>query len=81
MSQTLADAAERTLATYMQTFLGLIAATQATDLVNLSTWQSATVYALPAALAALKSALGAVLGHWGTGSGLPKKADPANGTR
>ncbi|MBC9717801.1 peptidoglycan-binding protein [Streptomyces sp. TRM66268-LWL] len=81
MPQTLADVAERTLATYAEAFIGLIAASHTTDLVDLSAWQSAAVAALPAALAAFKSSLGTVVGRWGTGSWLPKKADPATGTK
>ncbi|MFF4802356.1 peptidoglycan-binding protein [Streptomyces sp. NPDC001351] len=75
--QALADIAERTAATYVQSLLGLMAASSTTDLVSLSAWQAAAVSALPAALSALKSTLGTALGRTGTASWLPGKHDPA----
>ncbi len=77
MPQALADVAERTLATYLQSLLGLMAASSTTDMVSLSAWQAAAVSAMPAALAALKSTLGTALGRPGTASWLPVKRDPA----
>lgn len=77
MPQALADVAERTIATYFQSVLGLMAASSTTDMVSLSAWQAAAVSAIPAALSALKSTLGTVLGRAGTGSWLPSKHDPA----
>lgn len=77
MPQALADVAERTIATYLQSVLGLMAAASTTDLVSLSAWQAAAVSAIPAALSALKSTLGTVLGRPGTASWLPLKHDPA----
>ncbi len=81
MPQALADIAERTIATYLQSVLGLMAASSTTDMVSLSAWQAAAVAAIPAALAALKSTLGTVLGRTGTASWLPGKHDPATPTR
>ena len=77
MPQALADVAERTLATYLQSLLGLMAASSTTDMVSLSAWQAAAVAAIPAAFAALKSTLGTALGRPGTASWLPVKRDPA----
>ncbi|WP_354670062.1 peptidoglycan-binding protein [Streptomyces sp. S.PNR 29] len=77
MPQALADIAERTIATYVQSVLGLMAASSTTDLVSLSAWQAAAVAAIPAGLSALKSTLGTVLGRAGTASWLPRKHDPA----
>ncbi|MYU11521.1 N-acetylmuramoyl-L-alanine amidase [Streptomyces sp. SID8361] len=77
MPQALADIAERTVATYLQSLLGLMAASSTTDMVSLSAWQAAAVSAIPAALSALKSTLGTALGRPGTASWLPVKRDPA----
>ncbi|MGW8554037.1 peptidoglycan-binding protein [Streptomyces tubercidicus] len=77
MPQALADLAERTIATYLQSLLGLMAASSTTDMVSLSAWQAAAVSAIPAALSALKSTLGTVLGRPGTASWLTLKRDPA----
>ncbi|AJC58602.1 peptidoglycan-binding protein [Streptomyces sp. 769] len=81
MPKALADVAERTLATYAQSVLGLMAASHTTDMVSLSAWQAAAVSAIPAALAALKSTLGSVIGRPGTASWLPLKHDPATPSR
>ena len=77
MPQALADVAERTLATYLQSLLGLMAASSTTDMVSLSAWQAAAVSSIPAAFSALKSTLGTALGRPGTASWLPVKRDPA----
>ncbi len=77
MPKSLADIAERTLATYLQALLGLMAASSTTDMVSLSAWQAAAVASIPAALSALKSTLGTALGRQGTASWLPAKHDPA----
>ncbi|MYQ85485.1 N-acetylmuramoyl-L-alanine amidase [Streptomyces sp. SID4936] len=77
MPQALADVAERTVATYLQSLLGLMAASSTTDMVSLSAWQAAAVSAIPAALSALKSTLGTVLGRPGTASWLTLNRDPA----
>ncbi|MGW4073756.1 peptidoglycan-binding protein [Streptomyces asiaticus] len=77
MPQALADIAERTVATYLQSLLGLMVAASTTDMVSLSAWQAAAVSAIPAALSALKSTLGTALGRPGTASWLPVKRDPA----
>ncbi|MQT05436.1 N-acetylmuramoyl-L-alanine amidase [Streptomyces jumonjinensis] len=73
----LADVAERTIATYVQSMLGLLAAASTTDILSLSVWESASVAAVPAALSVLKSCLGTVLGRRGTASWLPLHRDPA----
>ena len=53
----LRDVAERTVATYLQAFIGLLLAGWTTDAVDLSLVQAAAVSAVPAALAVLKGAL------------------------
>ncbi|MFE9889006.1 holin [Streptomyces scopuliridis] len=75
--QALADVAERTVATFVQTLLGLMAAGVTTDLVSLTARQAASVAAIPAGLSALKSTIGMVVGRSGTASWLPAKHDPA----
>ncbi|MDH6624428.1 hypothetical protein M2271_002230 [Streptomyces sp. LBL] len=80
MPQALADIAERTIATYLQSVLGLMAASSTTDLVSLSAWQAAAVATIPAGLSALKSTLGTVIGRTGTASWLSAKRDPATPT-
>ena len=76
----LADIAERAVLTYIEAFLGLLLASGTTDLVDLSTLQSAAVAALPAALAVVKGAVGTLLGRSGTASWLPARTDPASTT-
>lgn len=49
----LKDLIERTVATYVQVFLGLIIATS-TDMVDINTLKVAAISALPAALAVAK---------------------------
>ena len=53
----LKDVAERTIATYLQAFIGLLLAGWTTDAIDLSLVQAAAVSAIPAALAVLKGAL------------------------
>lgn len=50
------DTLERTVATYVQAFVGLVVASPVLDL-NLSTLRALAVAALPAALAVVKAAL------------------------
>ncbi|WP_282795793.1 hypothetical protein [Streptomyces sp. CC224B] len=74
----LADLAERTGLTYLETLLGLLLAGQVTDIVDLSFWQSAAVAALPAGLTVIKGAIGSRLGQIGTASWLPAPSDPTH---
>lgn len=74
----LADIAERTVLTYAEAFLGLLLATATTDIVDLSTLQSAAIAAIPAGLAVAKGAVGTLLGRAGTASWLPARTDPAS---
>ncbi|MDX3749630.1 hypothetical protein [Streptomyces sp. AK08-02] len=74
----LADIAERTVLTYVEAFLGLLLATGTTDIVNLSTLESAAIAAIPAGLAVVKGAVGTILGRTGTASWLPARTDPAS---
>lgn len=78
LPQSLADIAERTAMTYAQSFLGLLLTSSLTGLLDIDTWTSAAVSAVPAALSALKGTLGTVLGRSGTGSWLPADRDPAS---
>ncbi|MGW7598107.1 hypothetical protein [Streptomyces antimycoticus] len=81
MPRFLYDLAERTVLTYVETFLGLLLASGATDLVDLSAAKAAAVAALPAALAVVKAAAGSLLGRAGTAAWLPADKDPAAGPR
>ncbi|MGW1071598.1 holin [Streptomyces sp. NPDC002537] len=68
MPRFLLDLAERTAATYLEAFLGLLLAGTVTDL---STAKAAAVAAIPAALAIAKGALSGLLNRSGTASALP----------
>ncbi|WJD99781.1 hypothetical protein [Streptomyces antimycoticus] len=81
MPRFLYDLAERTVLTYVETFLGLLLASGATDLVDLSAAKAAAVAALPAALAVVKAAAGLLLGRAGTAAWLSADKDPAAGPR
>ncbi|KPI15649.1 hypothetical protein OK074_2094 [Actinobacteria bacterium OK074] len=76
----LADIAERVVLTYAEAFLGLLLASATTDIVTLSTLESASIAAIPAGLTVLKGAIGALLGRAGTASWLPATTDPASVT-
>jgi hypothetical protein len=78
LPQSLADTAERTLMTYAESFLGLPIAAKTTSLIDLSALGSAAVSTMPAALAALKSTAGTLVGRLGTASWLPFTRDPAS---
>ena len=56
-STWLRDVIERTAATYVQAFLGLLLVGWTTDTIDLSIVQAAAVAAIPAALAVLKGAI------------------------
>lgn len=72
----LADLGERTAATYVQAWAGLMLA-DSTHLLSLGAVKAAAVAALPAALAVIKAALaGSVLGG-GTAALLPAPAVPS----
>lgn len=72
------DLLERTAATYVQAVLGLLLASS-TGLITVGSLRAAAVAAIPAALAAIKSAFALGLGPTGTASLLPapKPAAPA----
>ncbi|MGW2961768.1 peptidoglycan-binding protein [Streptomyces sp. NPDC001220] len=78
LPQSLADTAERTVMTYAESLLGLLIASRTTALVDLSALGAAAVSTMPAALSALKSTAGTLLGQHGTASWLPFKRDPAS---
>lgn len=62
----LIDAAERTAATYVQAFVGLLIAGWG-DVLDVSTLRAAAIAAIPAGLAVLKSALARRVGDPDTG--------------
>jgi len=62
------DTAERAVATYVEAFLGLLLVNWNTDAVDLSTFQTAAIAAVPAGLAVLKAALASFVGKQGTAS-------------
>ncbi|MFG2940104.1 hypothetical protein [Streptomyces sp. NPDC048282] len=76
----LADIAERAVLTYVEGFLGLLLASGTTNVVNLSTLESAAIAAIPAGLAVAKGAVGSLLGRADTASWLPADSDPASTT-
>ncbi|MEW2300066.1 hypothetical protein AB0958_08795 [Streptomyces sp. NPDC006655] len=76
----LADITERAALTYVEAFLGLLLASGTTNVVNLSTLESAAIAAIPAGLAVAKGAVGSLLGRAGTASWLPADSDPASTT-
>ncbi|MFJ2342360.1 hypothetical protein [Streptomyces antimycoticus] len=75
-----ADIAERAVLTYVEAFLGLLLASGATNVIALSTLESAAIAAIPAGLAVVKGAIGSLLGRAGTASWLPAKSDPVGTT-
>jgi hypothetical protein len=64
------DLAERTVATYLQAFIGLLLAGQVT---GLSTIEAAAIAAIPAGLAVIKGALARFVGDPASASLLPAK--------
>lgn len=63
------DLAERTAATYVEAFLGLLLAG---SIVDLSTARAAAVAAIPAALAVLKGTLSGFIGSPTSAAALPR---------
>jgi hypothetical protein len=57
MSQWMRDMLERTVATYVEAFVGLVLAAEMVDGISLGVLEMAAVSALPAALAVVKAAL------------------------
>jgi hypothetical protein len=55
------DIAERTIATYVQVFLGLLIASGA-NVIDVATIQAAAIAAIPAGLAVLKGAAASLVG-------------------
>ncbi|MGC9539968.1 hypothetical protein [Streptomyces sp. UG1] len=76
----LADIAERAVLTYVEAFLGLLLASETTDVLTLSALESAAIAAIPAGLAVVKGAIGSLLGRAGTASWLSARTDPASTT-
>ncbi|KAB7834774.1 hypothetical protein [Streptomyces mobaraensis] len=80
--KVLADIAERTIAAYLTTFLGLLIA-DGFDLTDVSALKAAAIAALPAALSVVKGALGRFVGDDDSVAWLPsrrrRKRAAANG--
>ncbi|GGP64658.1 holin [Streptomyces sp. L500] len=75
--KVLLDIAERTLAAYVTTFLGIIIA-DGFDLTSISALKAAAVAALPAALSVIKGAIGSRFGDKNSAAWLPER-DKAGG--
>jgi hypothetical protein len=68
MSNWLRDMLERSIATYVQTFLGLLMAREMTDVLTVSALQMAAIASLPAALAVVKASVASRAGTMSPGS-------------
>ncbi|MBB4895250.1 hypothetical protein FHS39_004317 [Streptomyces olivoverticillatus] len=77
-SQVLLDIAERTLAAYITTFLGLLIA-DGFDLTSVSAIKAAAIAALPAALSVIKGAIGARFGDRTSAAWLPRRSGGEGG--
>ncbi|MEV5510310.1 holin [Streptomyces orinoci] len=74
--KVLIDIAERTIAAYVTTFLGLILA-DGFNLTSVSALKAAAIAALPAALSVIKGAIGRYIGDKDSAAWLP---GPSSGT-
>ncbi|MEU1309526.1 hypothetical protein ABZ419_11610 [Streptomyces cinnamoneus] len=72
------DLVERTLATYLTTYFGLLLA-DGFDLTSISALKAAAIAALPAALTVVKAAIGSMVGAPHTAAWLPARKDPSAG--
>ncbi|GGR19655.1 holin [Streptomyces netropsis] len=70
MRKLIADIAERTLAAYVTTFLGLLLA-DGFDLTDISALKAAAIASIPAALSVIKGAIGVRLGDKSSAAWLP----------
>lgn len=73
MTRYLIDLAERTAATYVAAFLGLLLA-DGFDMLSLSALKAAAVAAIPAALSVVKGALATLVGDRGSAAVLPSSS-------
>ncbi|MFI9204297.1 holin [Streptomyces sp. NPDC053048] len=71
MRKVLVDIAERTLAAYVTTFLGLLIA-DGFDLTSVSAIKAAAIAALPAALSVIKGAIGTRFGEKESAAWIPR---------
>ncbi|MEV4743502.1 hypothetical protein [Streptomyces sp. NPDC049555] len=69
-SKVISDIAERTLAAYVTTFLGILIA-DGFDLTSISAIKAAAIAALPAALSVIKGAIGSRFGDRSSAAWLP----------
>ncbi|MEU2511215.1 holin [Streptomyces syringium] len=79
MRKLIADIAERTLAAYVTTFLGLLLA-DGFDLTDISALKAAAIASIPAALSVIKGAIGGRFGDKSSAAWLPA-GDGAPGRR
>ncbi|WP_171167359.1 holin [Streptomyces sp. I05A-00742] len=70
--KVLADIAERTIAAYLTTFLGLLI-TDGFDLTDISALRAAAIAAIPAGLSVIKGALGRYVGDKDSAAWLPSR--------
>ncbi|MFF4157987.1 holin [Streptomyces sp. NPDC001678] len=77
--KVLLDIAERTLAAYVTTFLGIVIA-DGFDLTSISALKAAAIAALPAALSVIKGAIGSRFGDKSSAAWLPERDKPGAGT-
>lgn len=83
-AKLIVDLLERTVFTWLETFLGLLIAANVFDNTTAGKWlgvlsaaQTAAVAAVPAALAVLKSGVSSLLGNRNTAAALPAQVDNA----
>ncbi|KOG88895.1 hypothetical protein ADK38_17260 [Streptomyces varsoviensis] len=81
MPRLLLDIAERTVAAYVTTLVGLLLA-DGFDLTSIPALKAAAIAALPAALSVLKGAIGGLAGDKASAAWLPRRSSqaPPNGT-
>ncbi|KNB50327.1 holin [Streptomyces caatingaensis] len=74
--KVLVDIAERTVAAYLTTFIGLLLA-DGFDLTSVSALKAAAIAALPAALSVIKGALGRYVGDKDSAAWIPRRRGTA----
>ncbi|MFI8104696.1 hypothetical protein [Streptomyces sp. NPDC086023] len=72
MARLLVDIAERTLAAYATTFLGLLLAANF-DLTDVTAVKAAAIASVPAALTVIKGAIGSLVGDPASAGWLPSR--------
>ena len=72
MNRLILDTVERTIGTYVVTFLGLLLA-EGFDLTSLGAVKAAAIASVPAALSVVKAALGSLIGDKTTVGWVPRQ--------